>query len=195
MKILYGVQATGNGHITRARALAKQFAQKSITVDFLFSGRDANHFFDMEPFGNWQCKRGLSFVHEGGQLHIAKTLRSNNLKTLFNDIKTLDLSAYDLVLTDFEPISAWAARKQGKTCIGVGHQYAFYSNVPKRGDNVISRAIMRYFAPADIHLGLHWHHFDQTILPPIAEVSERRLSKESITASPESAPIWKDCVP
>lgn len=176
MKILYGVQATGNGHITRARALAKQFDQKGIEVDYLFSGREAGKFFDMEPFGNWQCKRGLSFIHEAGQLNMAKTLRSNSLKVLFNDIKELDVSSYDLVLTDFEPISAWAARRQGKTCIGVGHQYAFYSSVPRRGDNFISRAIMRHFAPADIHLGLHWHHFGQPILPPIAEVHDSHVS-------------------
>ncbi|WP_053979415.1 MJ1255/VC2487 family glycosyltransferase [Marinagarivorans algicola] len=172
MKILYGVQATGNGHITRARALAKQFARQGIEVDYLFSGRAADKFFDMEPFGQWQCKRGLTFIHEAGQLNIPKTLRQNSLKTLYNDIRALDLSPYDLVLTDFEPITAWAARKKQKTCIGVGHQYAFYKNVPRRGDNVISRAIMRHFAPADIHLGLHWHHFGQPILPPIAEVHE-----------------------
>ncbi|MEZ9793074.1 glycosyltransferase family protein, partial [Vibrio splendidus] len=40
MKILYGVQGTGNGHIARARAMAVAFRQQNIDVDFLFSGRD-----------------------------------------------------------------------------------------------------------------------------------------------------------
>ncbi|BCD99140.1 MJ1255/VC2487 family glycosyltransferase [Marinagarivorans cellulosilyticus] len=175
MKILYGVQATGNGHITRARALAERFNQAGIEVDYLFSGRPRENFFDMDIFGNWQCYKGLTFIHESGKLNITKTIHSNSLKTLFADIKNLDLSEYDFVLTDFEPITAWAARKQKKTCIGVGHQYAFFNDVPRRGDNLVSRAIMKHFAPADIHLGLHWHHFGHAILPPIAEIHETHL--------------------
>lgn len=175
MKILYGVQATGNGHITRARALAERFNQAGIEVDYLFSGRPRENFFDMDIFGNWQCYKGLTFIHESGKLNITKTIHSNSLKTLFADIKNLDLSEYDFVLTDFEPITAWAARKQKKTCIGVGHQYAFFNDVPRRGDNLVSRAIMKHFAPADIHLGLHWHHFGHAILPPIAEIHETNL--------------------
>ncbi len=178
MKILYGVQGTGNGHITRARALSKAFNKANIEVDYLFSGRDKDKFFDMEPFGRWQCKKGLTFIHKAGQLSIPKTIAHNSLRTLLRDIRTLDLSGYDLVVTDFEPITAWAAKRQNVTCIGVGHQYAFYSNVPRRGDNIMSRAIMRHFAPADVHLGLHWHHFDQPILPPIAEVHTSKHAPE-----------------
>lgn len=170
MKILYGVQATGNGHITRARALAPHLRTAGIEVDYLFSGREANKFFDMQDFGSWQCKRGLTFIHEAGQLNVLKTLTRNNIFELMRDIKSLDLSTYDLVLTDFEPISAWAAKRQNKLCIGVGHQYAFSHAVPRRGDTAVSRMIMRHFAPANLELGLHWHHFGQPILPPIAEV-------------------------
>ena len=178
MKILYGVQGTGNGHITRARALSKAFNQANIKVDYLFSGRDRDNFFDMEPFGEWQCKKGLTFIHKAGHLSIPKTLAHNSVKTLLSDIKSLDLRDYDLVLTDFEPITAWAAKKQNVASIGVGHQYAFYNNVPRRGDNIASRMIMRHFAPANIQLGLHWHHFNQPILPPIAEVHISQLAAE-----------------
>jgi uncharacterized protein (TIGR00661 family) len=31
---------------------------------------------------------------------------------------------------------------------------------------------MKYFAPADTGIGLHWHHFGQPILPPIIETPE-----------------------
>ena len=175
MKILYGVQATGNGHITRARALAAEFNKAGIEVDYLFSGRARENFFDMEAFGDWQCHRGLTFIHESGKINLSKTIKENSLKVLIQDIKKLDLSPYDFVLTDFEPITAWAARKHKKTCIGVGHQYAFLNDVPRRGDNFISRKIMEHFAPADIHLGLHWHHFGHAILPPIAEIHETHL--------------------
>jgi len=34
MKILYGVQGTGNGHISRARVMSKALKQQNIDVDF-----------------------------------------------------------------------------------------------------------------------------------------------------------------
>ena len=33
--------------------------------------------------------------------------------------------------------------------------------------NLLGRYIIKNYAPADIPLGLHWHHFNQPILPPI----------------------------
>lgn len=175
MKILYGVQGTGNGHITRARALNKYFRQFGIQADFLFSGRERCKYFDMEEFRDWRSHRGLTFIHAAGKLKIPRTLRENSLCKLISDIRALDLSAYDCVLTDFEPITAWACRSAGKPCIGIGHQYAFDYPVPRSPDTFISRMIMRNFAPAKINLGLHWHHFGCPILPPIAETDEEDL--------------------
>ena len=169
MKILYGVQATGNGHITRARALNKYFAAFGIDVDYLFSGREKAKFFDMDEFGSWRCHRGLTFIHEAGHLKISKTIKENNLRQLFSDIHRLNINKYDAILTDFEPITAWASRFSKKSCIGVGHQYAFNYPVPRRGDSLIPRLVMKNFAPTKISLGLHWHHFGHPILPPIAE--------------------------
>ncbi|MFT5082267.1 MAG: hypothetical protein ACI9Y1_000291 [Lentisphaeria bacterium] len=170
MKILYGVQATGNGHITRARALNKHLKSLGIGVDYIFSGRDKANFFDMEDFGDWRCYSGLSFVHEAGKLSIGKTIRFNKFHQLLKDINSISLDEYDLIITDFEPIAAWAAKRAKRHCVGIGHQYAFEHDVPKSGANFISKTIMRYFAPASTSLGLHWHHFGQQILPPIAEV-------------------------
>lgn len=178
MKILYGVQATGNGHITRARALNKYFVKHGLEVDFLFSGRPRDQFFDMDEFGQWRCQRGLTFLHEAGKLKVIQTARHNNLLQLWRDVKNLDLEPYDLVITDFEPITAWAAKRANKTCIGMGHQYAFSHNIPRRGEALGPKLIMKYFAPAKIGLGLHWHHFGQIILPPIVETHETSEAKD-----------------
>ncbi len=169
MKILYGIQATGNGHITRARAIGKEFSRVGANVDYLFSGRSRGKFFDMDIFNNWKCYSGLTFRHHEGRISPLRTFRNNRLMRFWRDVHDLDLSDYDLVVTDFEPITAWAAKLAGKTSIGVGHQYAFNSYIPMQGDNWGSRLIMRRFAPVNIPLGLHWHHFDQNILPPIAD--------------------------
>lgn len=166
MKILYGVQGTGNGHITRARMMAEAFKKYSVTVDFIFSGKD-DAYFNMEPFGYYKTFPGLSFVAQQGKVKYFKTLRRNNLLRFIRDIKNLNVKDYDLVISDFEPISAWAARLRDIPSIGISHQNAFRHKIPLRGENLLANTIIKYFAPTDQSLGLHWHHFDQAILPPM----------------------------
>ena len=171
MKILYGVQATGNGHISRARAINKYLQQDpNLSIDFLFSGRERDQFFDMQEFGDWACHKGLTFIHHAGKLKFFQTMKHNSMLQFRKDIKSLDLDKYDLILTDFEPITAWAAKLKKRQCIGIGHQYAFSYKVPRRGDAFIPKMIMKNFAPVSLGIGLHWHHFNEPIMPPIAEV-------------------------
>ncbi len=172
MKLLYGVQGTGNGHISRARAMNHHLINTDLEVDYLFSGRQRDLYFDMDCFGNWQCHEGFSFVTHAGKIDALSTLKRNSLRRLIRDIRQLDLSTYDLVLSDFEPISAWAAKLQRIPCITLGHQYAFQHNIPIEGASWLSKAVIRHFAPGQEQLGLHWHHFDQPILPPILDLSD-----------------------
>ncbi len=170
MKIFYGVQGTGNGHISRARAMNAELKAAGAEVDYFFSGRAREAYFDMEEFGQWRSAQGLSFVAEQGQVKLWKTARQNHLWQLWRDIQSLDLSGYDRVICDFEPITAWAAKRQNIECICLGHQYAFQHKIPIEGDSWLSRTIIKLFAPGSQQLGLHWHHFDQPILPPIVHL-------------------------
>lgn len=170
MKILYGVQGTGNGHITRARAMARAFEKTDVSVDYLFSGRPADKYFDMEAFGDYRLLKGLTFTTANGRVRPLTTVFNNNIGRFVKDARSLDLSAYDVVLTDFEPLTAWAGKWQKKKVIGLGHQYAFHHAVPQQRAGLLQQMIMRQFAPADMAVGLHWHHFGQAVLPPIAPV-------------------------
>ncbi len=175
MKILYGVQGTGNGHISRARMLARHFGEHpSVQVDYLFSGRDKDGFFDMDIFGDFEHRRGLTFASANGKVSYPKTVVSNNVFRFLRDVWMLDLERYNLIITDFEPVSAWAGKLRGVPVIGMGHQYAFGHNIPRAGENLIARTVMKYFAPASIPLGLHWHHFGNAILPPIIDPQVQR---------------------
>ncbi|WP_165310249.1 MJ1255/VC2487 family glycosyltransferase [Vibrio ziniensis] len=167
MKILYGVQGTGNGHIARARAMCESFKHTDAKVDFLFSGRESDKFFSMDNFGDYQTRRGLTFVFDKGRVDYLQTALNNNPLQLLKEIRQLDLSGYDLILNDFEPVSAWAAKRQKKEVIGISHQNAFRYQVPLKGASWLDKQIMQRFAPANYNLGLHWYHFDQPILPPI----------------------------
>ncbi|MBN0988139.1 MJ1255/VC2487 family glycosyltransferase [Amphritea pacifica] len=169
MKILYGVQATGNGHITRARVMAPALAKEGIEVDFLFSGRSPDKLFNMEPFGEYQVRRGLTFSVTDGKIDRWRSLTQNSLIQLVKDIRALDLQAYDLVISDFEPVTAWAAKLQKKPSIGIAHQYAFSYPLPGPGIGRVMMPMIRFFAPVQQGIGLHWHHFDGPILPPLIE--------------------------
>ncbi len=169
MRILFGVQGTGNGHITRARALSTELKNAGIEVDYIFSGRPASEYFNMEPFGSYKTYRGLTFATNNGQIQYLKTAITNNILNLRYEIKSLDVHDYDLIITDFEPVSAWAARLQNLPSLGIGHQYAFDYNIPVEGSNWMAKSIMKHFAPATVSLGVHWYHFDNPVLPPIIE--------------------------
>ena len=169
MKIFYGVQGTGNGHITRARVMARELNEAGFDVSFQFTGRPADKYFDMEVFDAYQVKEGLTFNTDKGHVSYLKTAMQASPIRFMRDINSLDLKAYDLVISDFEPVTAWAAKRQKKKAVGIGHQYAFRHDIPRKGGDPLANQVMKYFAPVDIGVGLHWHHFGQTILPPIID--------------------------
>lgn len=168
MRVLYGVQATGNGHITRARVMAPALAAEGVEVDYLFSGRPVDQFFNMEPFGQYQTREGLTFVQRNGKVALWDTLRCNSLRRCWRDAGALDLSGYDCVISDFEPVSAWAARRQKVPSIGIAHQYALCYPIPGINHRLMRRLI-HLFAPVERALGVHWHHFDSPVLPPLIQ--------------------------
>jgi len=171
VKILYGVQATGNGHIARSRIMAKQLKESGVDVTFLFSGRSKDKLFDMEPFDHFIYKQGLTFTVKNGKVKYLSTVLNNNFARFLYDVYTLPVEDYDLIITDFEPITAWAAKLKNKQVLGIGHQYAFGNNTPRSGKSLLAELVMNYFAPAKEFMGLHWAPFDQSILPPIIDVN------------------------
>jgi len=171
MKILYGVQGTGNGHTTRARIMAKALADAGAQVDWVFSGRERDKYFDMDGFGDYQTYRGLTFATQNGKVLFLKTALTSNVAQLYQDTKKVNVEGYDFIINDFEPVSAWAAKRAGKKVIGISHQNAFLYDIPKQDGNIVVDWFMRNFAPVTQPIGLHWHHFNQPILPPLVEPS------------------------
>ena len=167
MRALYGIQGTGNGHLARARALVPALREAGVELDFVFTGRRREDYFDMEIFNGFDCFRGMSLVVRKGNLKLLGTIAGNNVVRFVRDARKLDLKPYDVVISDFEPLTAWAARSRGISSIGVSHQCAFDYAVPKVSGYRASRMIMKHFAPTGIRLGLHWHHFGQPVLPPL----------------------------
>lgn len=168
MNILYGVQATGNGHISRSREIIAALKKAGHSVQVILSGRDPAQLWDMEIFKPYTVFKGMTLEFERGRLCVVKTARNLGLRQLYRDIRAYRAPmAFDVALIDFEPVTARIARRLGIPSIGIGHQYAFNYPVPVAKRDPIARLILKYFAPADYALGLHWHHFGYQILPPV----------------------------
>ncbi|MCW8997507.1 MAG: hypothetical protein OQK04_02165, partial [Kangiellaceae bacterium] len=180
MKILYAVQATGNGHITRARIMAQAFKQLEIEVDWIFSGRSEEELFDMEIFENYRSYPGLTFAIKNGRISNLATLFKNNILRFIRDMRSIEFNGYDIVINDFEPITAWAARLQKVKTTGISHQMSFKKRIPISGKNFIANLVLKNFAPVTNPIGLHWNDFGQSLLPPIIE-SNNKLAGDSLT--------------
>ena len=167
LNILYGVQATGNGHITRSREVVTALKQRGHSVQVIVSGRPEKDLWGMQSFQPFQVMEGLTFQSEKGKVKNFSTLLNARPLKMIRDINNYDASQIDLVISDYEPISARIAQKHGIPSIGLGHQYAFQYAIPTAAFNPITRSFMQKFAPVDLGVGLHWYHFDSPILPPI----------------------------
>lgn len=176
MNILYGVQATGNGHISRSREMIKALRARGHTVRALLTGRDPAQLWDMDDFQPFDTRPGLTFVSRCGRVDYLATMRGLNLPRFYRDIREYDATGYDLAIVDYEPVTSRIARRRRIPCIGVGHQYAFWdSRVPRTKGDPLARWVFRNFAPVDIPIGLHWHHFGAAILPPIVPPQPKDL--------------------
>lgn len=173
MKILYGVQGTGNGHISRARSMATHFNSKNgVEIDWLFSGRSEEKYFGMDVFENCTFKKGMTFDAKNGTVNKLGTVFKNNYFRFLKDVISLDTKKYDLIVTDYEPITAWAGLLSRKPVISLGHQSAFDYDIPLADADAFSMFLLKYFAPGNIRVGLHWNKFDAPILPPIIDKSQ-----------------------
>ncbi|MCF7824959.1 MAG: glycosyltransferase [Candidatus Marinimicrobia bacterium] len=167
LNILYGVQATGNGHITRSREIILALKNRGHRVQTIVSGRAREDLWDMQAFEPFDVFEGLSFKTGHGRIKIMDTLLNARPLQMRKDIKDYEAEEIDLVIVDYEPISARIAKRHNLPSIGIGHQYAFRHAIPQTSFNPVTRAFMEKFAPVDLGIGLHWHHFDSPILPPI----------------------------
>jgi uncharacterized protein (TIGR00661 family) len=166
MKILFGIQGTGNGHIIHSREILK-YLVKEAEVDVLVSGlhHEVNLGFDIK-----YKLEGLGFMFgKKGGIDYWKSIRSISPYKLISDIYSLPVNEYDLVLSDFEPISAWAAKTKGIPHICVSHQASLLSTrVPRpTQNNRFQQFVMKWYAPGDDLIGLHFKEYDDFIFTPI----------------------------
>lgn len=141
--------------------------QKHVQTDILVSGSQCDIFLSHDVKYK---SAGLSFYFgKNGGVDILKTIRKNRSKQAFDEIRKFPVTDYDLVINDFEPISAWAAQLRGVPCVGLSHQGALRSPLVPRPDHydAIGDWILRKYAPCNNYTGFHFKNFDQNIFTPV----------------------------
>jgi uncharacterized protein (TIGR00661 family) len=178
MRILYAIQGTGNGHLSRARDIIPVLLKKH-EVDLLISGLQA----DVElPYPVKYRFKGMGFIFgANGGIDLVATYKKNYIRVLFNEINSLPVQDYDLVINDFEPVSAWACYLNNVTCIAISHQAAVLNKkAPQPTDtDIIGKAILKNYAPADSKYGFHFKTYAENIFTPVVrkQVRELQVSK------------------
>jgi uncharacterized protein (TIGR00661 family) len=173
MKILYAIQGTGNGHLSRAMDIIPALQQFG-EVTTLLSGIQV----DLKlPYQVDYRLEGLSFIFgKKGGIDIYNTLKKSNIKQLNKDIKSIPVENYDLVINDFEPVSAWACYLKKIPCIGLSHQFAVAakgSPKPKKFDP-IGKWVLNNYAPVSSGYGFHFKQYNKEIFTPVIRQQVRQ---------------------
>ncbi len=179
MKILYAIQGTGNGHITRAMEIVPVLWKKG-DVDVLISGTQADISL---PFPVKYKFKGLSFIFgKNGGVDVWNTyLKMNSLRFL-REISNFPIGDYDLIISDFEPISSWAAALAKVPSVGLSNQVATLHPLapkPKKTD-LLGKIILERYAPTIFNYGYHFKSIDKNIYTPIIrrEIREQKITNK-----------------
>ncbi|GAA4331019.1 glycosyltransferase family protein [Mucilaginibacter gynuensis] len=165
MKILFAIQGTGNGHISRAREIVPLLQQYG-EVDLLVSGTEAEVSLSQPLKYRFH---GFSFIFgKNGGVDKWATYKTMNLRQLWHDINHLPLKQYDIVINDFEPVSAWACKLQKVPSVSLSHQCSFKSpNTPRPPKWNYAEWLFKYYSPTTHHIGFHFDRYDDFIHTPV----------------------------
>jgi uncharacterized protein (TIGR00661 family) len=168
MKIFYAIQATGNGHISRAMELLPHL-QPYGTVDIFLSGANSSLALDT-PVKYRSNGLSLFYTCTGG-LDYWKIMKGCQPLKLKKEIQDLPVEKYDLVINDFEYITAASCAKKKIPSVQVGHQASFQSAQTPRPANrkSIGEWLLKNYAKATHYVGLHFEKYDDFIFHPVVK--------------------------
>jgi uncharacterized protein (TIGR00661 family) len=185
MKILFGIQATGNGHLSRATELYNLLKQNPAVeqIDVLVSGDNSK--IDV-PFEIKYHFKGISFSYgKGGKINVLKSFLKANILSCIKGILAVRFHKYDLIISDYEPISVWGAKLRGIHTVGLGNIFSATSKqFPKMsGSHRITKLFTKIFCPVDQKVAMHYHKFDDFIFSPIirSEIRDAKVTHGDFT--------------
>lgn len=178
MKILYAIQTTGNGHFTRAKEIISLLG-KRVEVDVVFSG-PKNKFLAIDNKVINHYKGLTLYTSKKGQIKWIKTLFKNNFIRAIIDIIQCNTKAYDMVINDYEPITAWSCYLRKRKCVALSNQYAVHMDKEfgKSFKNKLALFFLKYFAPSKEGYGFHLVNREKNIFQPVIR---KKIIKMEVT--------------
>lgn len=162
MKILYAIQATGNGHISRAITLLP-YLQKWGIVDCFLSGNNC-HLESNLPI-KFRSKGISLYYNNTGGLDYTKIAFQRNPLGIYKEVIDLPVEKYDLVLNDFDCLTSLACSLKKVPSIHFGHQASFqYAEAPRPAfKSWHGELLLKKYVHATHHIGLHFEKYNPAI--------------------------------
>jgi uncharacterized protein (TIGR00661 family) len=129
LRILYGINTNGQGHINRARNLIKQFQDDGHIVDILYSGYPPPKYA-LSLAKNIKLTNGVRIGYQNHLVNIPKTIY-NSVNVALNSFKTIKpleglfrKKNYTVIITDQEPYCSVIGWRSKIPTIAIDHQHS-----------------------------------------------------------------------
>lgn len=182
MRIVYGVQSTGRGHLARFAALKPLFDSYGHELLVIVSGRQDPPQLFLETLGTSRYKRmsGFTMADDGtGGISKRRTASAfladmpELFRSLYQGHKLISEFDPDFIVSDFDPITGSPMVAPSVLKIGVGNwSMARRSGMDQLAGHRLEKintslAIKLCSSGVDVVLGCHFYPYDETCLPPI----------------------------
>lgn len=175
MKVLYAFQGTGNGHVARAQEIIP-ILKKYASVDTLISGHQSQLQTDFP----------IDFKHQGvsllynktGGISYRKILFENNFLKAVGVIQQIKLNQYDLIINDYEPLTAWACKLRNLKMLELSHQASMsFKETPKPVQkSFLGEKLLEHYCPSKDKIGFHFDTYHPQIKKPVIRRKIRNLN-------------------
>ena len=182
MRIVYGVQSTGRGHLARFSALKPLFDADGHELLIIVSGHDEPPSFFLDSVGSSRYERmaGFKMADDGvGGISKSRTARAfvsnmpDLLSSLYQGHKLISKFNPDLIVSDFDPITGSPMVAPAVFKVGIGNQaMTRHSAIDQLTGLRFERfntnlAVKLCTSGVDVFLGCHFYPYDENCLPPI----------------------------
>jgi uncharacterized protein (TIGR00661 family) len=182
VRIVYGVQSTGKGHLSRFLGLRPLFVRDGHELLVIVTGRDEPppYFYNALQDVRHYRFQGLPMIEDGaGGISRRGTVKAfaGNLPELFESFWHAHniISAFepDLIVSDFDPITGSPFVAPGIRKVGIGNvatlSHPAAVRPPKVRMDRFNIGVIRklHTSGLDVELGSHFYPLDATCLPPI----------------------------
>ena len=175
-RLLYAIQGTGNGHLARALDVVPLLQARCSQLDILVSGPPADITL---PFEVKYRAQGMGFLFgKKGGINFVKTFWQFKSARFVKEVRQLPVENYDLVISDFEPVSSWACKLRDVPCVALSHQSAVLNPAAPRpaSEDPAGRAVLRHYAPSTAQYGFHFQEYAPGISTPVIRRQVRELT-------------------